>query len=397
VVRILGTIGRWVLLVVVVVALVLAGRRLVLRKKQSLAQAPRFELRSTPVAVATAVTGALEEGHDYLAVIEPLQAADVSARLTATGEAVHCQEGKEVAAGEVLVTLDSRQFRDSLAAVEAQIAQARAQVAANQATVVSLRATVAYWQRESERDRRLAEGGTAPSAQAEATAEKANEARGRLMAAEQTSLALEQQVEALQRKADEVRTTLTYCRITSPFDGVVTAKAVDPGDLASPGRTLVVVEDRSSLKLAFDVPQGDLPAFTVGLPVRFLVGGGAREARVSRLYPALNRARMVRAEALLEGAATAGLTLGATVEATVVFQRREAVTLVPVTALLEGGAVRPRVFVVRDGLLQVREVTVLGTACEQAGVEGVEPGEAVVVSTFLGWARLSDGMAVEVR
>lgn len=395
---ILGRVGRWAMLVLVVVALVVVGRRLVLRKQRALAQAPRFELRSTPVAVATAVTGALEEGHEYLAVIEPLQAADVSARVTATVEAVHCQEGKEVAAGDLLVTLDSRQFRDALAAVEAQIQQARAQVAANQATVTSLGATVAYWQRESDRDRRLAEGGTAPSAQAEATAEKANEARGRLMAAEQTSLALEQQVEALQRKADEVRTTLTYCRIVSPFAGVVTAKAVDSGDLASPGRTLVVVEDRSSLKLAFDVPQGDLPAFTVGLPVRFVVGGGAREARVSRLYPALNRARMVRAEALLEGAATAGLTLGAYVEATVVFQRREAVTLVPVTAILEGGAsVRPRVFVVRDGRLQVREVTVLGTACEQAGVEGIEAGEVVVVSTFLGWARLSDGMAVEVR
>ena len=57
----------------------------------------------------------------------------------------------------------------------------------------------------------------------------------------------------------------------------------------------------------------------------------------------------------------------------------------------------PRVFVVRDGRLQVRPVTLLGTACELAGVEGVAAGEQVVISSFLGWARLSDSMAVEAR
>ena len=398
----LGKAIRWVVLVLVVAALVAGGRFLVQRKRQALAKSPKFELRATPVDTAAATTGNLDEGHDYLSVIEPLQIANVSARITATVEKVHRQEGETVQAGDVLVTLDDRQFRDGVATMEAQTQQAKADLAANQASVTSLKESLAYWQRESERDRKLAVGGTIPPAQAEATAERTNEARGKLTSAEQKSRALEQQVEALQRKTDELRTTLTYCTIASPFAGVVTVKAVDAGSEAMEqddvvGKTLLVVEDRSTLKLAFDVPQGDLPAFAAGLPVSFTVGDKVRQAAVSRLYPALNRARMVRAEALLTGPATEGLTLGAYVNAAVVFRRRENVTLVPVTAIVESPEGTPRVFVVRDGRLQVRPVTLLGTACELAGVEGVAAGEQVVISSFLGWARLSDSMAVEAR
>lgn len=395
--RFLSRLVRVALLVLVLVVLVAAGRRLMARKRQALAQSPKFELAAAPVDVVTAWRGDLDEGHNYLAIAEPVRTATISSRITATIEQVHVQEGAAVAEGDLLVTLDSRQFRDGLAAMEAQIDQAKAELAANEASVASLKESCAYWEREWERDRKLAESGTIPQAQAEATAEKANEARGRLTTAEQKTLALEQQVRALQRKADELRTTLSYCTIGSPFAGVVTVKDVDPGDLAAPGRTLLVVEDRSSVKLAFDVPQSDLPAFREGLPATFTVNGTSRSARVTRVYPSLSRARMVRAEIMLSGTETENLILGAYIDVTVVFRRCEQATLIPVDAVVDGSRDSAHAFVVRDGVLTSRQVKVLGRACEVAAVEGIEPGEQVVVNSFLGWARLSDGMKVEAR
>lgn len=395
--RFLGILLRVTLLIVVLAAIVLAARALMARKRQALAKSPKFELAAAPVDVVSAYRGDLDEGHDYLAVTEPVRTATISARITAAIERVHVQEGATVAQGDVLVTLDSRQFRDGLAAMEAQIAQAEAECAANEANVATLRESAAYWDRERERDSKLAESETIPRTQAEATAEKANEARGRLTAAKQKSVALEQQVRALQRKADELRTTLSYCTISSPFAGVVTVKHVDPGDLAAPGKTLLVVEDRSSVKLAFDVPQGDLPTFHEGLPVSFAVNGDNRSARVRRVYPSLSRARMVRAEIMLSGSEAEELPLGAYVDVMVVFRRCEQATLVPVDAVINGSRESPHAFVVRDGVLDARPVKVLGRACELAAVDGIEPGEQVVVSSFLGWARLSDGMKVEAR
>ena len=106
---------------------------------------------------------------------------------------------------------------------------------------------------------------------------------------------------------------------------------------------------------------------------------------------------MVRAEVMLSGTETEGLHLGAYVEVTVVFRRREQATLIPADAVIEGSRAAAHVFVVRDGVLEARPVKVLGRACELAAVDGVAPGEQVVVNSFLGWARLSDGMQVEAR
>lgn len=395
--RIPAILVRIVLLALVLAVLIVAGRTLMARKRTALAQAPKFELASAPVDVVEAYTGDLEEGHDYLAVTEPFRTAAVSARITAAIERVHVREGDAVKEGDLLISLDDRQFRDGLATMEAQTAQAEADLAANQASVTSLRESLAYWERECDRDRKLAESDTIPRSQAEGTAEKANEAGGRLASAEQKSLALEQQVRAAQRRADELRTMLTYSTIASPFAGVVTVKEVDPGDLATPGRTLLVVEDRSSVKLAFNVPQSDLPAFRAGLAASFAINGSTRRAAVSRVYPSLSRARMVRAEVVQSGAEAADLPLGAYVEVSVVFRRCEQATLVPVDALVEISQGQRRIFVIENGVLRARPVLVLGMACEIAAVEGIAAGEQVVVNSFLGWARLSDGMKVEAR
>ncbi len=395
--RFLGILLRIALLISILAALVLLGRGLMARKSKALAQSPKFELTAARLEVVSAYLGDLDEGHDYLAVTEPIRTASISARITAAIEQVRVQEGDTVAEGEMLVTLDGRQFQDGLATLEAQIAQSEAELAANQANVLTLKESSAYWERERERDRKLAESETIPRAQAEATAEKTNQARGGFASALQKSLALEQQVRALQRKADELRTTLSYCSISSPFAAVVTVKQIDPGDLAAPGKTLLVVEDRSSVKLAFDVPQSDLPVFQVGLAASFRVGGDTRKAVISRVYPSLSRARMVRAEIILSGTETQGLPLGAYFNVSVVFQRCEQMTLIPVDALIASSSETTLVFVLRDGLLEARTVKVLGKACELAAVEGIAPGEQVVVNSFLGWARLSDGMKVEAR
>ena len=52
----------------------------------------------------------------------------------------------------------------------------------------------------------------------------------------------------------EARAMLAYAKVVAPFDGVVTKKWVDQGDLASPGKPLVDIEDPSQLQVQADVP-----------------------------------------------------------------------------------------------------------------------------------------------
>lgn len=53
----------------------------------------------------------------------------------------------------------------------------------------------------------------------------------------------------------EAETMLGYAKIVAPFAGLVTRKLADVGELASPGKPLVELEDPSSLRLEADIPE----------------------------------------------------------------------------------------------------------------------------------------------
>jgi RND family efflux transporter MFP subunit len=386
-----------ILIVLVAVAAVAGGGfALVKQKKQTLAQAPKYGMRPTPVRVASARLGDLRETRDYLAVVEPIRSANVSARLTANVDKVSADENVPAKVGDILVVLDGRQIEESLGAMKAQIAQAQADLKSNEATVESLAKSAAYWEREAGRDHTLAGKGAIPGAQAEGTADKADEVKGKLEAAKQKSLAVGHLVESLKRRYSELETQLSYCTICSPFDGLVSRRMVDPGDMAVPGKTLIVIEDRSSLKLSFDVPQQDLPQVREGLGVVYPLAEKKQTAALSHLFPSLNAARMLRAEVYLDGADAVGLSSGAYVPLQVVLGNSRNVTLVPASSLVESPDQNPYVFIVRDGHLAARSVSVLGSSGDEMAVEGVQAGEQVVLSTFLGWAQLASGRKVEV-
>ena len=62
----------------------------------------------------------------------------------------------------------------------------------------------------------------------------------------------------------EAETTLAYATITAPFDGVITRKLADVGDLATPGKPLLEMEDTQSLRLEADVPEAIIDRLEMG-------------------------------------------------------------------------------------------------------------------------------------
>ncbi len=383
---------RILLLALVLVPLAVGGAIVVKNKRARVASAPAPTLRPTPVRVAAAAEGSLEERRSFLARVEPWQRAELSAQVTARVAAVSVREGESVRNGQVLAVLDDAEIRSALAAVDAQIAQAEAQVEAQAATVASLEKTAAYWERETQRDAALAREGAIAQAAADATADRRNEARGRLEAGRKALAAAREQVKSLRHRRAEVAARLAYTRIRSPFSGVVSRRLADPGDLAVPGKPLLAVEDTSRWRVAFDVPQTDLGKIRKGTLVRLADLG--LDLRVDREYPALNPDRTRTMEAYAP--ADAPLASGTFHPLEAVLRRVEGAVLVPESALVptpDGGTA---VFTVVEGRTRPRPVRSLLVRQGLAAVEGLEPGTEVVVSTYLGWNRLAAGESVEV-
>ncbi len=376
-------------------ALVVAGAGLVLRKQAALASAPRHGDRPQVVRVATAEAGRFALAVEYLAVVEAGHTATVSARVTASILLVSVAEGDTVEAGEVLAVLDGLEVRDGLASMDAQIEQTGAEAASQDAMASALKESAAYWQREAGRQQRLFDQGAVARVAAESASDRLSDVVGRLESARLRATALRHQGDGLRKRRAQMETQLGYYEVRSPFAGVVREVPVEVGDLASPGRPLVVVEDRRETKLAFDVPQEDVPRIQAGAPVRYTVGDRPGVGEVVRLFPSLDRARVLRVEARPGASDAPLLRPGEYLTLSVEYGDVDAPALVPRESVVPGPDGNSHVFIVAEGRVTTRPVRVMGSDQTRVGLEGVAPGEQVVTSTFLGWARLADGAPVE--
>ena len=98
--------------------------------------------------------------------------------------------------------------------------------------------------------------------------------------------------------AREMETMLGYTKVVAPFDGIVTRKLADVGDLAAPGKPIIEMEDPRALRFEADVPEALIGHVKLGakLPVRVSEGAAANRghgrrsgARGRRREPHLSR------------------------------------------------------------------------------------------------------------
>jgi RND family efflux transporter MFP subunit len=192
----------------------------------------------------------------------------------------------------------------------------------------------------------------------------------------------------------EAATMLDYTKVTAPFEGVITRKHADVGDLATPGKPLLEMEDSRALRLEADVPEAVVGRLTLGqkLPVRIAALEKEMEGVVSEIAPAADpgsRTFLVK----LDLPPTAGLRAGQF--GRVVMPVGEAAALrVPASAVVQRGQME-MVFVVTNNRAQLRLVKTgkrVGNEIEL--VSGLASGEAVVTA---GAAQLFDGQPVTLQ
>ncbi len=189
--------------------------------------------------------------------------------------------GSSVTQGQVLVKLDPTFF-------EIETKQQRAVIEAARGALARSEANLADAERELRRQNELFERGAgsvkehedAITAQQRAQGER-NESAARLE-------------EALAR-LNWLEQRLTETQVTAPYDGVITARLVDPGDSASmtPVTELLEIQDVAALYLEFALPQELLARMAPDTAVRFQVDGldgPPQQGTVETVFPAIDEA-----------------------------------------------------------------------------------------------------------
>jgi RND family efflux transporter MFP subunit len=301
------------------------------------------------VRVAIVEQKARPSNEEVVGTVRAKLRASIEAKVSARIEALLVAPGQTVKAGELLAQLDARE-------IQAKLDQA-----------LALREQAA---RDLVRARELMAKKITTQAEFDAVLARERVAAG---------------------VVKETETTFGYTKLVAPFDGIVTRKLADVGDLAAPGKTIIEMEDPRALRFEADVPEALIGRVKLGAKLSVLAGSAptAVEGTVVEMAPIADPAsRTFLVKLNLPPAVDArsgqfGRMWIATGDCRTI--------RVPAAAVVARGQMdtvfvasrsRAQLRIVRTGKRIDREVELLS---------GIEPGESIVIE---GAGQLRDGQAI---
>ena len=295
--------------------------------------------------------------------------------------------GDSVHQGQVLARIETPDLDAQLAAARAELKAADAQVLSRQAEAELAKSTYDRW-RESPK-------GVVSEQEREEKHAAYQTAMARLKSAE-ADVALDQ------ARVDQYVALSKFKDVTAPFDGVVTERQIDIGNLVTAGSTsattpLYVMTQNDPMRVFVEVPQSAAADLTQGRePVEIDTGGGRQlyTASVSRTSQALNaQARTMRVEVDVANPKQS-LVPGMYVKVAFALQAKGAVQ-VPAAALIfrSGGPEVARVD--SAGRISFQQVTIArddGNLVELGS--GVSPGDRLALNVS---SQILDGEHVQAK
>lgn len=314
----------------------------------------------SPENIAVATRATITSGPAIAGSLVADRTASLRAEVPGAVVAVLLDPGTAVTKGTPIVRIDDAAIRDAYLSAKSGVTQAE------------LAADIA--KREQSRAEKLLAAG----AVAQTVVEQAR--RG--------ALGAQAQLDDARARLASAQKNLDNTVVKAPYDGVVSERQVNPGDIVAPGAPLVTVVDPSTMRLEGTVPADQLGAVHLGAPVSFTVTGYPGRTftgAISNIYPSADPGtRQVRLFARIPNAGR-GLVAGLYATGRVASASHEGI-VAPLNALDMRG-LKPAVSRVKGGKVERVEVT-LGTrddATEHVELSsGVAAGDTLLVGAAQG-------------
>jgi len=324
------------------------------------------------------------------------RAATVSSKVTGKVVEVLIEEGMKVKEGQVVARLDDTNVKTSLNVAQAQLESAKT-------TVEETRAQLKQAESEFQRTTNLVRQNIASLSDLDKAESDARSLEARLARQERDITVAERQVALWQQQLDDMV-------IRAPFNGIVTTKDAQPGEMISPvsagggfTRTGIgTIVDMDSLEIEIDVNESYINRVQAGQPVEATLDAYPDwkiPCQVIAIIPTADRQKstvkvrvgfdQLDPRILPEMAVKVAFheTGGGPAAAS-------RTVLIPKSAVLNRDG-RDVVFVVHSGRAERRAVTVIDTQGDDSVLNaGVSAGESVVADPP---AALADGMAVKAK
>jgi membrane fusion protein, multidrug efflux system len=289
---------------------------------------------------------------EVVGTVEAVQKASISARISGQIVELPLVLGSVVKSGDLLVKVSAGEISAKVLQAEAQLAQARRNLA---------------------REKKLQKKGASTR---------------------ETVKSLQDVTRIAEAVYTEVKTMLDYTMITAPFNGTITRKMANVGDLASPGVSLLEIENSDELQVMAQVPEAMILKVFIGdiLSVRIPAAAITLLGEVVEVAPAadpMSRTAPVKIKIPVGPDLRVGQFARVTLE-----NSAETTLVVAESAVIAKGQM-DLVFVVEENIARLR---LIRTGAAYDGdmeiLSGLDPGEVVVVR---GADKLQDGQPLTIE
>jgi membrane fusion protein, multidrug efflux system len=373
-----GSNGKWIWTAIIVVILGVGTFYYLHQSKQkaSSIQADAAP-RAVPVSTAAVRKGDIGVYINALGTVTPVYTDIVTSRVQGEIVNVYYREGQLVHKGDPLLDIDPRPY-------QAQLTEAEGQLAHDQALLNEARIDLGRYQ--SAYDQNAI-------------------AKQQVDDQQQTVFQYEGTVKNDQGQVENAKVNLVYCHITSPIEGRVGLRLVDPGNIVQANSTtaLVVVTQLQPITVIFSVAEDYLPQIQEQLRKgqRMAVDAFDRDQQKklasgslltldNQIDPTTGTLKLKAIFANENGS----LFANQFVNARLLVDTTHNAILIP-TAAIQRNAQGAFVYVVKpDQTATIRTITVGTTDGDTAAVQGLQPGDTIAVK---GFEKLQDGVKVAVQ
>jgi HlyD family secretion protein len=327
--------------------------------------------------------------------------ASIFARATGYVAERRVDIGSRVHKGDRLVLISAPDLDQQLAQANAQLAQMQATLVQTNAQVASLGSTANLAQVTNGRTSQLADMGWETRQNADNTRLSLASSRSNLLASEAAVKVAEANIAAQYATVQRLQELVGFEDVRAPFDGIITTRNVDLGDLVSAdsgGKVMFTLEHDDVVRVSVDVPQSGVIGVANGLAAKVHVAelpDRVFEGKVARSSNSLALgSRTMQAEVDVPN--TDGtLRPGLYVTVDIGIPRTTPGIVIPAEAIMFNGQGLRVAVVQPDGTVRMQPVTIyrdFGTSVElHAGLKG---GENVILSPPV---ELVDGSHVKAQ
>lgn len=334
------------------------------------AEVEKDKAGAAPIAIAVAAVHqqSLDRTAEVQGALFAREHAVMSSEVEGRVTQVVADFGDKVAAGQLMLKINPREYELREQTAQAALDQARARLANSTARynrAVALKRAEAI------------------------SAEQFDQLASQLRVDQADAESAEQALAMARKKLGDTE-------IKAPFSGSVQKRMVSLGEYVAPGKEIYELIATDPIKLRCPMPERFVPLARVGMAVKLAIDakpGSSYTGKITRIAPALDessRTLLIEAEvANPDGALKPGFFAHVIMDL-----GHDRALFVPGAAVLRYAGVA-RVFVVEQGVVRAREVTTGSVVGDQIEITaGLKEGERVAISDV---DRLADGTAVIAR